>query len=119
MDEIESQGSQPQPSVAELGEQLADLRHLVVSLLILALVVSGTLNLYLLRQVKFTRDDLQAFLPHATQMIAEFNKTSAPAMREFLLKLIDYGKTHPDFMPIAHKYGIKPGIAGASNGVPV
>jgi hypothetical protein len=110
MDNLEN--TPPQPDVAELQEQCDSLRHLVVSLLVLMLVVSGTLTIFLVRQWRFTRNDLVALRsqlnPQINQVIADYTRNKAPAINDFLHKLGDYSKTHPDFAPIAAKYGIKP-----------
>jgi hypothetical protein len=97
-----------QPDVTELQNQLASLRSLVISVLVLILVISGTLNLYLLRQVRDGRRDLMGIRPQVMQMVAEYNKVHAPLMKEFVEKVTEYSKTHPDFAPILAKYGIKP-----------
>jgi hypothetical protein len=76
--------------------------------MILVVVISGTLNIYLLRQWRSTSKDLTAIRPQATQMIAEFQKVSGPLMQDFVKKIADYGRTHPDFVPVLAKYGLKP-----------
>jgi hypothetical protein len=104
-----------QPVSSDLQAQVDSLRHLVISVLVLVIVVSGTFNLYLLRQVKYARVDLAGVRPQATQMIAEYNRVNAPLMQDFLKKITDYGKTHPDFAPILTKYGVR---ATAITGAP-
>ena len=97
-----------QPDPMDLQAQYDALRHLVVSLLILVVVISGTLNIYLLRQWRTTSKDLAGIRPQASQMIADYQKTSGPVMQEFVKRITDYGKTHPDFAPVLAKYGLKP-----------
>lgn len=105
-----------QPIVNDLQAQYDALRHLVVSLMILVVVMSGTLNIYLLRQWRTTKRDLTGIRPQATQMIAEYQKVSGPMMNDFIKKISEYGRTHPDFAPVLAKYGIKP--AAATGAVP-
>ena len=50
-------------------------------------------------------------------MIADYQKVSVPVMTEFLKKITDFGRTHPDFMPILAKYNIKP-TAGTGTAPP-
>jgi hypothetical protein len=97
-----------QPDLSDLQAQYDALRHLIVSLMILVVVISGTLNIYLLRQWRSTSKDLTAIRPQATQMIAEFQKVSGPLMQDFVKKITDYGRAHPDFVPVLAKYGLKP-----------
>jgi hypothetical protein len=107
MDTLENKTS-PQPNANDLQAQYDALRHLVVSMLILVVVISGTLNIYLLRQWRSTSKDLAGIRPQASQMIAEYQKVSGPLMNDFLKKITEYGRTHPDFAPILAKYGLKP-----------
>jgi hypothetical protein len=115
MDIIES--TPAQPDVSQLQEQCDALRHLVVSLMVLLLVVSGTLNIYLMRQWRFAQTDLR----NAKQVIASVNANAA-AINDFVNKLGEYGRTHPEFGPILTKYGVKAntpsGPAGAAPTAP-
>jgi hypothetical protein len=99
--------------------QLESLNHLVTSVLILLVIVSGTLSVYLLRQWQMARKDLAAIQPGALQIIADYNKERAPRMDAFIDKLKDYGRTHSDFVPILIRYGIvsnAPAVGGAVPG---
>ncbi|MCX6914264.1 MAG: hypothetical protein NT167_14620 [Verrucomicrobia bacterium] len=92
----------------DLRSQVDQLRQLIASVLILAIVISGTLGIYLLRQWQSSRKDLAAIRPQAAQMINEYQKVSGPMMSDFVKKITDYGRTHPDFTPVLTKYGLKP-----------
>lgn len=108
MDEIENKpGSTPALDTPDLREQVESLRHLVGSMLVLLVIVSGTLTIFLLREMKNSSKELEAYRPGATNMIALYQKQQGPAMDEFLRKLQQYGQTHKDFEPILLKYGLK------------
>lgn len=96
-----------QTSDNDLQAQCDALRHLITSILILVLVISGTLNIYLLRQWRTTSKDLASIRPQAAQMVAEYQQKSGPLMNDFINKITEYGRTHPDFAPILAKYNIK------------
>lgn len=49
-------------------------------------------------------------------MIEEYQKIQLPATQDFMNKLAEYGRTHPDLDLILAKYNLKP--AGASAGLP-
>jgi hypothetical protein len=104
-----------QTSDNDLQAQCNALRHLITSTLILVIVISGTFNIYLLRQWKTTSKDLAGIRPQAAQMVADYQRVSAPLMNDFVVKLTEYGRTHPDFAPILAKYNLKP---TAATGVP-
>jgi hypothetical protein len=107
MDNLDNKAS-VQPVASDLQGQYEALRHLVVSILILVVVISGTFNIYLLRQWRSTSKDLAGIRPQAAQMIAEYQKVSGPLMTDFIKRITEFGRTHPDFAPVLAKYGLKP-----------
>ena len=110
MDNLDNK-SPIQPDATDMQAELDALRHLVVSILILLIVVSGTLSIYLLRQWRTTSKELTAIRPQVAQMVGVYQKDEAPWMQDILKKFSDYGLKHPDYMPILAKYHIKPGAA--------
>jgi hypothetical protein len=105
------------PQGADLQEQCESLRRLVNSLLVLVFIVSLTFTIFLQRQYRFTSSQIEMISPQATQIVSEFSRNFT-AMQEFVKKLNEYAKTHPDFAPIATKYHLnevlnKPGAAPA------
>jgi hypothetical protein len=101
----------------ELREQHAGLRRQMVNMLILVIILSGALNMFLLRQYTYARKDLANVRPQAQQVINAYKK-DAPIMGEFVRRLAEYGKTHPDFEPIVTKYNLHPQQAQAPAGAP-
>jgi hypothetical protein len=108
MDDIENKTvSTPALDTPDLREEIESLRHLIGSMLILLVVVSGTLTIFLLREMKNTSGQLEAFRPGATNMIAIYQKQQAPVMDDFINKIKQYGQTHKDFDPILVRWGLK------------
>ena len=103
------------PEANQLQAQVEDLRHLVISVLILLVVVSGTLSVFLLRHWTQTRRDLAAYRIDASAFVDAYSKQGGPQMDAFIEKLKEYGRTHPEFAPILARYGIAP---TASAGAP-
>jgi len=108
MDTLENKAP-AQSEVSELREQVESLRHLIGSILILLVVVSGTFNIFLLRQWKTSKTQLAFQKPQVANMVALYQKNEQPAIENFIKKMVDYGQTHPDFVPILNKYQIKAG----------
>jgi len=100
-----------QPEATDLQTELDAVRHLVVSILILMIVISGTFSIYLLRQWRTTAKELTLIRPQVANMVGIYQKDEAPWMQDILKKFSEYGRTHPDYMPILAKYNIKPGAA--------
>ena len=65
------------------------------------------------------------FVPHTSAAVL-IQENDDPALRKdldaFLEKLKDYGRTHPDFVPILTRYGLSsnvpPGLAPAPSTIP-
>ena len=119
MDEVELKTSAP-AELSQLQAKFDALNHLVISVLILLLIVSGTLSIYLLRQWSSTRKDLAAFRPMAAQVIGQYNNNRELNARldGFVSRLTDYGRTHTNFAPILMKYGINPAAPSATPAAP-
>src|ERR1035438_5687712 len=100
-----------QPDANDLQAEFDALRHLVVSTLILLIVVSGTFSIYLLRQWRTTNKELQVIRPQVAQMVGIYQKDEAPWMQEILKRFSEYGRMHPDYMPVLAKYNIRPATA--------
>lgn len=83
----------------DLQAQVTSLRQQLWTLLVLLVVVSGAFTIFLTAQVKFASNDLRDM-----QQIVDQGKS----MDVFLQKLVEYSRTHPDFVPILTKYGITP-----------
>lgn len=106
--------SHPTPDVNELQAQCQWLRKQVQITLILLIMVSGILTLFLQRQNKYASLDLNGVRP----MIEEYTKTQSPMMDDFIKRLMEYGKTHPDFTAIYKKYGMDQLSVNPTNAAP-
>ena len=104
-----------QSELAELKSECASLRQMLGGLVLLVIVISGTFNIYLWRQFRVTRAELIALRPQVGQLVADYQRVTVPAITDFLKKLNEYERTHPDFTPIMVKYNLKP---AATNGAP-
>jgi hypothetical protein len=99
------------------------LRRLFIAGLVAMLIIGGSLNIFFLRQVVFMRKDLAAVRPQIQQVLANYQKTEDPQIKNFVNSLIAYGRLHPDFNPILTKYKLTtaapvPTSSVAPTGVP-
>ncbi len=108
MEDLPNSGPAMQVTSSPIEEQYHSLRQLVSSMLILMLVISGTFNIYLLRQWRSASKDLDNYRPFAANTVGSYQKGDGPAVEAFVRNVAEYGRTHPDFAPILAKYGIKP-----------
>ena len=88
------------PAQHNLEQSFRSLQKLFFGVVISLLPLSGGLCLFLLREVKVVR--LQ--VDELSQSIASFEKNNVPLMVEFRTKLQEFAKTHPDFKPILGRY---------------
>ena len=105
------------PEPDELKEQVAALRGQVTTLTLALFVLSGILSGFLYVQTRRARTDLNQFGPQANQII-ELSIREEQAVRDFVAKLADFGRTHPDFLLILKKYGIPLTNAPATTAIP-
>ena len=111
-----------QTDLKELQVQCEQLQQLVTSLLLILIVISGTLSVFLLRQYRSTSADLAAMQVASAPLIAEFTNNRA-VVEDFLRKIAEYGRTHPDFAPIMLRYHLndylpKAGTAPLTSSLP-
>jgi hypothetical protein len=102
-----SQPSLPDPS--ELEEQVVSLQRLVGTVLVLLLIISGTFSIWLFWQVRTENRELEA----GRQQLQQVIKIEAQ-QNEVVKRMQDFGRAHPDFLPILGKYGLAPEGSGAS-----
>jgi len=105
MDELENkEASNPVPAPVDLREQIESLKHVIGSILVLLVIVSGTLTIYLRREMKTASAELEGFRAGTTNMFVVYQKQQGPAMAEFTKRIQQYGQTHPDFAPVLAKW---------------
>jgi hypothetical protein len=103
MDNFEPRSPSAPPETGQLQSEVDSLRHLVVSLVILLFIISGTLNIYLLRQWRSSHTELNSL----RAVVDDYNKVKLPQITNFVARLTEYGQTHTNFMPILEKYNLK------------
>lgn len=97
------------PAPAEpVADALASLRLQFQATLIILIMISGALDLYLLRQYTTTRKEVAAFEQIVGQMITNYQQATVPLANKFLGQLTEYAKTHPDFQPVLRRYNVQP-----------
>ena len=120
---MDIQNPEPSPSTQlDLQAQYNSLHQLVSSLLLVMIVISGTLSIYLLRQYRFAKSDLDTLTPQAAQLAIEQSNYLATA-QDLGRKLAEYSRTHQDFAQIAAKYRLnefltKPGTTALTSSLP-
>lgn len=102
----------------ELQEQYSILRKLFEVALFALLIMGLSFNYFILRQMVFTRKDLDVVRPQVTQLVEGYSKSEEPQIRSFVNNLVAFGKTHPDFNPILAKYKIVPDNRAAAAPAP-
>ena len=108
------------PDTKELREQHEVLRKLFFATLVAMLITSGSLAVFLIRQVIFVRRDLAAVRPQIEQLVKNYQQVEEPQINSFVNSLVNFARAHPDFQPILAKYKIAPAAATpvAPTGVP-
>jgi hypothetical protein len=110
MDNLDPQAT-PEPVSADLQDQHDSLQYLVTSMLGLLTLLAGIMAAFLQRQQSDKGFDLGNFSIQANNFIAQYQQGPGRAQQDFLRRLIEYSRAHPDFAPILTRYGIKPAAA--------
>ena len=110
MDNPEPQfNPQPDREYNELNDRYDSIQYVVNAMLILLTFLAAVLTAFLVRQQSDKGFELGIYSVQATNFIAQFHHgPEEAAQNEFLRKLTEYSRTHPDFLPILAKYGLKP-----------
>ncbi|HWY76806.1 MAG TPA: hypothetical protein VN281_14380 [Verrucomicrobiae bacterium] len=100
----------PEPTVRVLEEEVQSLRTLLVCTILVLLVLSGALNIFLLRQASVIGFQVS----EQQRVVDQFNNVNAPIARDLWNRAIDYSKNHPDFKTnVVNKYSPYLGIPAA------
>lgn len=75
-------------------------------LLMAVVILSATFSVFLWRQTRYLRRDLEGLKPMAGPVIQRYNQEK-PTVDAFVAKVAEYARTHPDFAPIAKKYQLQ------------
>ncbi len=89
------------------SSEVASLKNQVFTLLIALIMVSGTLTVFLYRQVSLAGKDIAAGQQLST-MLTKNETQNEQVVGTFVSRLVEYGQKHPDFVPVLRKYGIAP-----------
>lgn len=91
-------------AASETGAEIAALKNQIFTLLVALIVVSGTLTVYLYRQVSLANKDITQ-----SRQVGEIVAKKDAAVTAFVNELAAYGQKHPDFAAsVLKKYGIPP-----------
>jgi hypothetical protein len=91
----------PSDNNSDNNAAIAALKNQVYVLLVALIVVSGTLTVYLYRQVSVANKELAE-----CQRVSALVVNNQNTIEALVGKLADYGTRHPDFQPVLKKYGI-------------
>ena len=94
----------------DFQQEVQALRAFVIKLQSALIALTWILGVFIFIQFWRARGELSAVRPQAAQII-ELGKRKEPAIKQFVLQLAEYGRTHADFAPIMNKYGIAPTVA--------
>jgi len=92
--------------LTELREQYTQLRVQTHNLRLAQLIVALALAGFFWVEARRNGKALETMRPQAAQ-IAELTKKQTQPVNDFLNRLVEYSRTHPDFVPILTKHNIR------------
>lgn len=96
-------GSAP-VTLESLQQAYQNLRLLFHALILILLVLSGSVNIFLLREVSLVRRDVQ----DRQRFVDEYNRNYPTLISNVVARLQDFSRTNADFAPVLRKYGVQP-----------
>ncbi len=103
----------PGSTIEELQQQVRTLQAFFIGTLAVLVLLSGSLNLFVLRQVSLVSKQSE----ETQKFVAEYENVSVPMITEFLKKLDAAAKTNTDVARLLTKYNIQQAVtkSGASS----
>ncbi len=90
---------------ADLSQQCARLRHQMTTQLLIMVILSGTLATCLWLQQHYAKQDRDVAKAMWSPQLQAYER-QRPMAEQFVNLLREYGRTHPDFVPILNRYQI-------------
>ena len=90
----------PQVTLEVLHQGYQSLRMALNVVLVMLILLTGGLNIFLLKQVKLARRQVM----EARTYIANYQQNSEPLIDNFVGQLQAFTKSNPDFAPVLAKY---------------
>ncbi len=117
-EQFDSDFASPNENMADVQQE--GLRKLFLATLVAVLILAGSMNIFLIRQMVFMRKDLEAVRPQVKLIMETYQKVEEPQIKGFINALVTFSRTHPDFSPVLAKYKIVPEVqqTTAPTGVP-
>jgi hypothetical protein len=90
--------------IGQLKRQAEVQRTLFLGLLMALLVLSGSVNILTVKQMRMARDQLNDMRPKVVRLYTDFREVREPAVKRFVGALQDFARTHRDFQPALERY---------------
>jgi len=97
-------------ALESLQQAYQSLRTLIDTVLMILLVLTWSVNIFLLKQLSLVRNEVE----ERQRFIAEYEKNTVPLMSEFLTRLQGFTRTNADFTNILYKYWMPTNAAAAA-----
>jgi hypothetical protein len=103
----------PGSTIEELQQQVRTLQTFFIATLAVLVLLSGSLNLFVLRQVSLVSKQSE----ETQKFVTEYHSNSVPVITEFVKKLTAAAKTNTEVARLLTKYNIQDPVAnpGASS----
>ena len=112
MDDLETKVT-ADAAAPNLAMQCAALQRQITTLLVALIVLSGSFAIFVGWQVHLNRQQLEVVKQQVDQIMQQ-----RAGLNNFIARLSDFARTHPDFIPVLAKYGVAPTNAVAPVATP-
>jgi hypothetical protein len=92
------------PELLELRAQQRSLQNLLLVTLVALIIFGGGVALFIAKQMRMVQQNLAEQRPSVQRLVADYQRTSEPLIRNFSSALTQFAATNQDFRPILDKY---------------
>src|SRR5690554_4329021 len=98
MDRLRGSSEAPGPTLESLEREVRSMRLAIQVALVSLVILSGSLGIYLFRQVSLLRRQTDTSMRTARQMVDHYNTHMATQAMAFERQLLEYARTNPAFL---------------------
>lgn len=91
-------------AIGELRRQVQAQRTLVLGLLLGTVVLSASVNIMTVKQMRLAREQLNELRPRVLRMYTDFRGQREPAVKAFIGQLQAFAETNQSFQPVLERF---------------
>lgn len=101
---VTSMLQQEAQAIGSVRQQVQTLQTLLMGMLLGLVVLSASVNIMTLKQMRLAREQLNELRPHVLRMYSDFRQRREPAVKAFVGQLQAFAETNQSFQPVLEQF---------------